>query len=63
MLHGPYHQWTRKVSAKTVTRLMTDEQYADYEPWMENWRRLRELVAELEALSLEIAEADPRWER
>jgi len=63
LLHGPYHQWTRKVSSKTVTRLMSDDQYADYEPWMENWRRLRSLVAELEALSLEIVEADPRWER
>ena len=62
-LHGPYHQWTRKVSAKTVTRLMSDKQCADYEPWMENWRRLRSLVAELEALSLEIVDADPRWER
>ncbi len=63
VLHGPYHQWTRKVSAKTVTRLMTDEQHVDYEPWMENWRKLRALVAELEALTLEIVEADPRWER
>ncbi|HLN05998.1 MAG TPA: DUF6788 family protein [Acidimicrobiales bacterium] len=63
VLHGPYHQWTRKVSAKTVTRLMTDEQYAEYEPWMNNWRRLRSLVAELENLSLEIVEADPRWDR
>lgn len=62
-LHGPYHQWTRKVSAKTVTRLMTDEQLADYAPWMENWRRLRNLVSELESLSLEIVEADPRWNR
>ena len=26
-------------------------------------RRLRELVAELEELSLDIAEADPRWNR
>jgi hypothetical protein len=28
-----------------------------------NHRRLRELIAELEALSLDIAENDPRWNR
>jgi hypothetical protein len=62
-LHGPYHQWTRKVAAKTVTRIMSDEQLADYGPWIDEERRLRSLVAELESLSLGIVEADPRWER
>ena len=36
---------------------------ADYQPWFDNHRRLRELVTELEELSLAIAEADPRWNR
>jgi hypothetical protein len=36
---------------------------ADYGPWFDNHRRLRELIAELEELSLAIAEADPRWNR
>jgi hypothetical protein len=40
-----------------------DDQLADYGPWFDNHRRLRELVAELEALSLDIVEADPRWNR
>jgi hypothetical protein len=62
-LHGPYHQWTRKENGKTATRILTDEQLADYGPWFDNHRRLRELVAELEELSLAIAEADPRWNR
>ena len=62
-LHGPYHQWTRKVAAKTITRLMSDEQLVDYGPWIDNERRLRSLVAELESLSLGIVEADPRWDR
>src|SRR6266487_1407730 len=62
-LHGPYHQWTRKKDGKTATRILTDEQLADYQPWFDNHRRLRELIAELEALSLAIAEADPRWNR
>ena len=62
-LHGPYHQWTRKKNGKTATRILTDDQLDDYAPWFDNHRRLRELVAELEALSLAIAEADPRWNR
>jgi hypothetical protein len=62
-LHGPYHQWTRKVGGKTVTRILTDDQLADYQPWFDNQRRLRALVAELETLSQAIADADPRWQR
>ena len=62
-LHGPYHQWTRKKDGKTATRILTDDQLADYAPWFDNHRRLRELVTELEELSLAIAEADPRWNR
>ena len=62
-LHGPYHQWTRKIGGKTVTRILTDDQLADYQPWFDNNRRLRELIAEMEELSLAIAEADPRWNR
>ena len=62
-LHGPYHQWTRKKNGRTSTRILTDDQLADYSPWFDNHRRLRELITELEALSLAIAEADPRWNR
>ena len=62
-LHGPYHQWTRKKDGRTSTRILTDDQLADYQPWFDNHRRLRALIAELEALSLDIAEADPRWNR
>jgi hypothetical protein len=62
-LHGPYHQWTRKKDGKTSTRILTDDQLTDYGPWFDNHRRLRELITELEALSLDIAEADPRWNR
>ena len=62
-LHGPYHQWTRKKNGKTTTRILTDDQLADYGPWFDNHKRLRELITELEALSLAIAEADPRWNR
>ncbi len=50
-------------NGKTATRILSDDQLADYGPWIDNHRRLRELVAELEALSLAIAEAGPRWNR
>src|SRR5260370_13868888 len=59
VLHGPYWQWTRK----TVTRLVPDEQLDDYRQWLDNHRRLRALVAALEALTLAIADADPRARR
>jgi hypothetical protein len=62
-LHGPCHQWTRKTSGKTTTRILTDAQLADYQPWFDTCRQLRALITELEELSLAITEADPRWNR
>jgi len=60
-LHGPSIQWTRKINAKTVNRVLTQEQWDDYRPWFEAARTLRALVNELEALSLDILEEDERW--
>jgi len=60
-LHGPYNQWTRKIDGRTVTRRLDDEQIERYGAWFVNARRIRELVAELEALSLGIAERDEHW--
>jgi hypothetical protein len=57
-LHRPYIQWTRKINNKTVTRNLTDEQWQRYEEWFENAKRLRELLADLETLSMEIFEQD-----
>lgn len=55
-LHGPYPTWTRKVNNKTVTRTLTADQARRYQPWFDNARRLRVLLAELEALSLQATE-------
>ena len=63
VLHGPYWQWTRKTGGKTITRLVSDDQLDDYRRWLDNHRRLRALVAELEALTLAIADAGPRRKR
>ena len=60
-LHGPYVTWTRKVAGKTVTRRLSAEQLERYRPWFENKRRLRELIAELEALSAGTAERAEGW--
>jgi hypothetical protein len=62
-LHGPYITWTRKVHGKTVTRRLTPEQLERYRPWFENNRRLRQLIGELEHLSLQTAEQAEGWAR
>ena len=59
-LHGPYWYWTRKVNAKTVSRVLSADQVNDYRPWFDNQKRLRGLLRELEELSLSIVDADPR---
>jgi hypothetical protein len=61
--HGPYYQWTRKVRAKTVGRWLNAAQHDDYAPWIDNHRRIRELLARLEQIGQEVLEADPRFER
>lgn len=61
--HGPYFQWTRKVAAKTVGRWLSAEQAAEYRAFVDNDRRLRELLARLEAIGLAALEADPRTRR
>lgn len=53
VLHGPYTQWTRTAAGKTVTRILTEEQLARYQPWFDNSRRLKDLVAKLEIVSLQ----------
>ena len=60
-LHGPYYSWTRKIAGKTVTRTLTPEQARHYTPWFDDARRLRALAAELEALSLKLAQDAEGW--
>ncbi len=60
-LHGPYIQWTRTVNGKTVTRLLTEEQLARYQPWFDNARRVKDLVAKLESASLHAVTQAEGW--
>ena len=61
--HGPCWQWTRKVAARTVCRWLSAEQHDDYKTWIDNDRRLHELLTRLEALGTAAADADPRRNR
>jgi hypothetical protein len=56
-LHGPYAEWTRKIGGKTITRRLTAEQLAAWQPLFDNARKLRALLAELQDVTLAIAEA------
>jgi len=58
-LHGPYLTWTRKVDNKTVTRTLDTSQADALRPLLDNSRRLRELITELEALALQQVKDDP----
>ena len=60
-LHGPYYQWTRKIGGKTRTTLLTAEQMDRYQPWFNNAKTIRTLTADLEALSLKIANTTEDW--
>jgi len=60
-LHGPYNQWTRKIAGRTRTRRLTDDELARYGPWFDNAKRLRDAVAQLEALCLQAASEAEGW--
>ena len=61
-LHGPYAEWTRKIGGKTITRRLTADELADYQPLFDNAKKLRALIAELQDLTLEIIEEDSTQE-
>ncbi len=62
-LHGPYTYWTRKQHGRTIARLLDPEQTEHYQPQIDNARRLRQLVAALEALAIKTAEDAETWGR
>ena len=60
VLHGPYAEWTRKINGKTVTRLLTRAEVADWQPLFDNAKKIRALLAELQELTLQIVDPGPR---
>jgi hypothetical protein len=61
--HGPYIVWTRKVNARTVTKVLSEDELEGYRAWLDNSRRLRELVDELHKLTLHVVEGRQRRSR
>ena len=57
-LHGPYAEWTRKIEGKTVTRRLTPEQLAAWQPLFDNARKMRDLLARIQDLTLQAVDAD-----
>jgi hypothetical protein len=56
VLHGPYLTWTRTAGGKTVTRKISQDQQARYQAWFDNARTLRQLLTDLETLSIQAFE-------
>lgn len=52
ILHGPYHQWTRKIKGKTVNINLDMESAKTVKEWIQNNRKLRTLCHQLEKTSL-----------
>jgi hypothetical protein len=59
-LHGPYLTWTWKLEGTAVTKTLSEEEFARLKPYSEAHRRLKQLVSELEVLSLEVIEETER---
>ena len=59
ILHGPYPTWTRKAGARSITKTLTPEEAERLRPYFTAHRRLRQLITELEALSIELAGQPP----
>jgi hypothetical protein len=60
-LHGPYTYWTRTVGGRTIAQLLSAEQLKHYQPWIENHRRLRQLVKEIETLAVQTIQQAEGW--
>jgi hypothetical protein len=56
--HGPYWQYTRK-AGKTVTRRLGDAQAALHTEWIANGRALRDLLAQMQQVSVQALELMP----
>jgi hypothetical protein len=56
-LHGPYDQWTRKLSGKTVNLNLDPESAKLVKEWIQNNRKLRKLCHQLEKTSVAVLRA------
>ncbi|MGH7866312.1 MAG: DUF6788 family protein [Candidatus Dormibacteraceae bacterium] len=58
ILHGPYYQWTRKVSGKTVNINVDERSSHTVEEWIKNDQNLRKLCRRLEKTSLALLQTE-----
>ena len=49
--HGPYYQWSRALSGKTVSRRLNETDANLYRTWIANRRRLEQIIAQMEETS------------
>jgi len=52
--HGPYWQYTRKLDGKTVTARLTSQQAERYREWIDNRRKLDQIITEMDQSSQQI---------
>ena len=55
-LHGPYYDWTRKVSGKTVTQRLTPEEAEAFREWNRNTRRFDSILVQMQRVSLRLTD-------
>ena len=48
---GPCYQWTRKFKGKTISVVLSKEQYQWLKVAVENWKNLKKLLKEMQRLS------------
>ena len=49
--HGPYYQWSRAIAGKTVSRRLNETEAELYQSWIDNRRRLEQIIAQMEQTS------------
>ena len=54
--HGPYYQWTTKIAGKTVTRRLSAAEAKLYKEWIDNDRKLRQLIAQMRTVASKAGE-------
>ena len=62
-LHGPYHQWTRKVRGKTVGIRLDSSLVPLVKEWIRNARKMRKLITSLHRTAQEMVEIQAEIKR
>jgi hypothetical protein len=53
--HGPYIQWSRRKAGRTVSTYLTPEQASLCREWIDNNRKLEEIIGKMRNLSFRLA--------